>query len=303
LQNKKVLLTGGDGFLGRYIRAKLEAKGYSVAVPEYDLTFQMCVNAVFEKVRPDIVIHAAARVGGIEANKTYPASFFYDNLSMGLEVMHEAAKFSVDKFVQIGSACIYPKDAPLPLKEEDIWNGYPEPTNAPYGIAKRVLLTQAQAYRQQYGLNAIYLIPTNLYGPGDNFNSETSHVIPALIKKFYDAERNGDDVVEVWGVGTTTREFLYVDDCARGVVAAMEGYDKAEPVNLGSGHEIALLNLAALITDIVGYKGCIRFNADKPSGQPRRRLDISRAFENFGFAASVGLSEGLIRTFDWYRNQ
>jgi GDP-L-fucose synthase len=303
LQNKNVLLTGGDGFLGRYIRAKLEAKGYSVAVPEYDLTFQTCVNAVFAEVRPDIVIHAAARVGGIEANKTYPASFFYDNLSMGLEVMHEAAKFGVDKFVQIGSACIYPKDAPLPLKEEDIWNGYPEPTNAPYGIAKRVLLTQAQAYRQQYGLNAIYLIPTNLYGPGDNFNPKTSHVVPALIKKFYDAERNGDDVVEVWGVGTTTREFLYVDDCARGVVAAMEGYDKAEPVNLGSGHEIALLNLATLIAEITGYKGCIRFNADKPSGQPRRRLDTSRAFENFDFMANVGLSEGLRRTFDWYRNQ
>jgi GDP-L-fucose synthase len=247
-----------------------------------------------------VIIHLAARVGGIGANRAHPAEFFYDNLMMGVQLMHESWQASVEKFVAIGTVCAYPKFTPVPFKEEDFWNGYPEETNAPYGLAKKMLLVQAQAYRQQYGFNAIYLLPVNLYGPRDNFDLETSHVIPALIRKCVEAKEQGESQIEVWGTGSPTREFLYVEDAAEGILLATERYNGAEPVNLGSGQEISIKELVALIARLTGFAGQITWDTTKPDGQPRRRLDTRRAEEYFGFKAQMPLEEGLRRTIDWY---
>jgi len=260
------------------------------------------VIRIYQDLRPDIVIHLAARVGGIGANCERPAEFFYDNLMMGAQTMHHAWRFGIEKFVAIGTICAYPKHAPVPFREEDLWEGYPEETNAPYGLAKKMMLVQAQAYRQQYGFNAIYLLPVNLYGPGDNFDPGSSHVIPALIKKCFDAKSSGVDHTVAWGTGKPTREFLYVEDAAQGIILAMERYDKPDPVNLGSGREISIKDLVETIARHVGFEGRIIWDTTKPDGQPRRRLDTSRAEQEFGFKAATDFEEGLRRTVEWYRN-
>lgn len=307
LTGKKILVTGGGGFLGRVVVKKLIEWG----VPEKDIsaprsneldlvTWENCVKAVAHQ---DIVIHVAALVGGIGANREHPGKFFYDNLMMGIQLMEAARKAGVQKFVAIGTICAYPKLAPIPFKEDDIWDGYPEETNAPYGLAKKMLMVQAQAYRAEYGFNAIYLLPVNLYGPGDNFNPESSHVVPALIKKVYDAKQSGSNYVEAWGTGKATREFLYVDDAAEAIVLATEQYDKGEPVNLGSGREILIKDLLAMICRIMDFKGEIRWDASKPDGQPRRLLDVSRAEREFGFRAKTDFETGLRATIEWYRSQ
>jgi len=249
----------------------------------------------------DVVIHLAAKVGGIGFNKKYPATLLYDNAIMGLQLMEAARQARVEKFVQIGTVCAYPKYTPVPFREENLWEGYPEETNAPYGIAKKMLLVQAQAYREQYGFNAVFLLPVNLYGPRDNFHPEHSHVIPALIKKIFDAKESGENYITLWGTGKPTREFLYVEDAAEGILLAAEKYDKKDPVNLGSGWEISIRDLAELLVGLIGFKGEIKWDANKPDGQPRRRLDVSRAEKEFGFKAKVDLKEGLKRTIDWYK--
>jgi len=269
-------------------------------VEEYDLRDKAAIIRLFEKARPDVVIHLAAVVGGIGANRANPGKFFYDNLIMGVELMEQARLFDVKKFTAIGTICAYPKFTPVPFKEDDLWGGYPEETNAPYGLAKKMLLVQAQAYRQQYGFNAIYLLPVNLYGPGDNFAPQSSHVIPALIKKCVDARRAGEKSITVWGSGKATREFLYVDDAARGIVSATETYNKPDPVNLGTDSEIPIRDLVALIVELTGFKGDVIWDAAQPDGQPRRRLDVTRAYKEFGFKAEVPFREGLKRTIDWY---
>jgi GDP-L-fucose synthase len=303
--DRSVLLTGGAGFLGRVVARKLADRGarsvHVVRRSEDDLTRQDEVARLFDRVRPDIVLHLAAEVGGIGANRANPGRYFYANLAMGLNLIEEARRAGVCKFVQVGTICAYPKHTPVPFREGDLWEGFPEETNAPYGIAKKSLLVMLQAYREQYGLAGVYLLPVNLYGPGDNFDLQTSHVIPALIRKFEAARVAGLDHVEVWGSGTASREFLYVDDCADGILLAAERYDAAEPVNLGTGREISIRALAELIRDLVGFGGEIRWNTDQPDGQPRRCLDISRARESFGFAASTELEDGLRRTIDWWR--
>ncbi len=300
---KRVLVTGGAGFLGSFVTKRLHECGcHHVFVPrsrQYDLRTLEAVRRVLNDARPDIVIHLAARVGGIEANRAHPAEFFYDNLTMGVQLLHESWQYGVEKFVAIGTVCAYPKFTPVPFKEDAFWNGYPEETNAPYGLAKKMLLVQAQAYRQQYGFNAIYLIPVNLYGPGDNFDLTTSHVIPALIRKCIEAKRTGDHMI-VWGTGAPTREFLYVEDAAEGIVLAAEQYSGADPVNLGSGREISIRELVGLIAERTGYRGEITWDTKKPDGQSRRRLDTSRAEQLFGFRARTSLEEGLRRTIDWY---
>lgn len=298
-----ILVTGGHGFLGSYVVEKLRARGHRVFAPThslYDLRDPKHVEAMFDAAHPDKVIHLAASCGGIGANQKNSGKFFYDNILMGVNLMEAARLNGVSKFVQVGTVCSYPKYCPVPFKEEDIWNGYPEITNAPYGIAKRALLTMAQAYREQYNFNAVYLIPTNLYGPRDNFDSETSHVIPALIRKFVDAKRRGDSRIEAWGDGTATREFLYVEDAADAIVYATEQYDGGEPVNVGSGQEIDIYTLAQIIAIDTGYSGDILFDSSKPNGQPRRRLDCTRALKEFGFTASTPLGEGLRKTVEWY---
>ena len=267
---------------------------------EYDLTREADVARMFASLRPDIVIHLAARVGGIGANLESPGRFFYENAIMGILMIEQARLNGTHKFIQIGTVCAYPKFTPVPFKEDDLWNGYPEETNAPYGIAKKALLVQAQAYRAQYGFNAIYLLPANLYGPGDNFNPRSSHVIPALIRKCLEAKRAGNSSIVVWGTGRATREFLYVDDAARGLVLAAEKYDGGEPVNLGTGTEISIKNLVTLIAGLTGFKGQIKWDSSYPDGQPRRTLDFQRARTEFGFSAEVGLEEGLQRTIEWY---
>jgi len=304
LKNKRILLTGGSGFLGSFVKKQLLKRG----VKEKDITIprskdlelrekQNCKKAVKNQ---DIVIHLAAKVGGIGFNQQKPGELFYDNLVMGAHLMEEARKAGVKKFVAIGTICCYPKFTPVPFKEKDLWNGYPEETNAPYGLAKKMLLVQARAYRKQYGFNAIFLLPVNLYGPGDNFDPKSSHVIPALIKKVADAQKSGKNYIEAWGTGKATREFLYVEDAARGIVLATEKYNKPEPVNLGSGMEISIKELVNLICKLMNFKGKIKWDTSKPDGQPRRCLDITKAQKEFNFKAKTKFREGLKRTIQWY---
>jgi GDP-L-fucose synthase len=298
------MVTGGGGFLGRAVVARLEASDAShIFVPrsrDYDLRTSDGIRSALADGRPDVVIHLAAVVGGIGANRENPGRFFYENAIMGIELMEQARLANVDKFVQIGTVCSYPKFTPVPFHEDDLWNGYPEETNAPYGVAKKMLLVQGQAYRQQYDFDVIHLIPVNLYGPGDNFDPASSHVIPALIKKAVDAREAGQPYLEVWGTGSASREFLYVDDAADGIVLGAELYDGAEPVNLGVGHEITIRELVELIVRLTGFEGEVRWDASKPDGQPRRALDTSRARELFGFEAKSSFEEGLRRTIGWY---
>ncbi|HET7513826.1 MAG TPA: GDP-L-fucose synthase [Gaiella sp.] len=300
----RVLVTGGAGFLGSRLVERLEGEGHDVAVPrrrDHDLTSMDDTARLFDETRPELVFHLAAEVGGIGANRANPGRYWYANLMMGAHVLEQARVHGTRKLVIAGTICAYPKLAPIPFLEEDLWNGYPEETNAPYGVAKKAVLVGAQAYREQYGTNAIFLLPVNLYGPGDNFDLETSHVIPALIRKMVEAEQRGEPEVVLWGDGTPTREFLYVDDCVEGLWLAAERYDGADPVNLGTGEEIAIGDLARLVRDATGFRGTIRWDASKPNGQPRRRLDITRAEDLFGFTAKVALEEGLARTVAWYR--
>jgi GDP-L-fucose synthase len=304
LQDKEILVTGGAGFLGSFVVGRLKARGVEsehIRIPrsrEVDLkVMDNCIKAVKGM---DLVIHLAAKVGGIGFNRANPATLFYDNAIMGIQLMEAARREGVKKFVAVGTVCAYPKYTPVPFHEDDLWNGYPEETNAPYGLAKKMLLVQSQAYRQQYGFNSVYLLPVNLYGPGDNFNPDSSHVIPALIKKFVEATRDDRKTVDVWGTGTASREFLYVEDAAEGIVLAAERYDKPEPVNLGAGFEINIKDLSTLIARLTGFKGEIVWDRTKPDGQPRRCLAVSRAKEEFGFEAKVRFEEGLKRTIDWY---
>jgi GDP-L-fucose synthase len=307
LKNKKVIVTGGDGFLGKFVVNKLKQRNcLGIFVPkiyDYDLRDIEAINRMYEDAGADIVIHLAAIVGGIGANRENPGSFFYDNLIMGIQLMEQARLNNIEKFVAIGTVCAYPKFTEVPFKEENLWEGYPEETNAPYGLAKKMLLVQSQAYRNQYNFNSIFLLPVNLYGPGDNFELKSSHVIPALINKFYQAKTNKVDEVEVWGTGNATREFLYVDDCAEAIVMAAERYDKSYPVNIGAGFEISIKDLAEKIKDIMEYSGKILWNTSKPDGQPRRCLDTSRAFKEFGFKAKTDFDEGLRKTIEWYENK
>jgi GDP-L-fucose synthase len=301
----RILVTGGSGFLGRQVLAVLRDRGYRhVSAPshvEYDLTESDRVTGCMHDFAPDVIVHLAAVVGGIGANRARPGEFFYQNLIMGAELMEQARLAGVQKFVAVGTICAYPKFTPVPFHEDDLWAGYPEETNAPYGLAKKMLLVQAQAYRQQYGFNSIYLLPTNLYGPGDNFHPTNAHVIPDMIRKCLDAIDAGADSITLWGSGNPTREFLYVRDCAEGIVAAMECYDGAEPVNLGSGEEIRIADLAHLIAAVTGFEGEIKFDPSQPDGQPRRKLDTSRAFEAFGWTSTTSFREGLQATVEWYR--
>jgi GDP-L-fucose synthase len=304
LQDKKVMVSGGAGFLGRFLVGKLRDRGCSdIFVPlagDYDLVRMEDVERAYAAADPDIVIHLAALVGGIGANLENPGPFFYNNLMMGVQMMEVGRRRGIEKFVALGTICSYPKFAPVPFKEQDLWNGYPEETNAPYGLAKKMLLVQAQAYRQQYGFNAIFLMPVNLYGPGDNFDPRTSHVIPALIGRCLEARELGHDEVVVWGSGEASREFLYVEDCAEAIVLATERYEKSEPVNIGAGFEITIRELAELVAALIGFEGRIVWDTSKPDGQPRRMLDVERAELEFGFKAKTTLREGLARTIAWY---
>ncbi|MBA7607248.1 GDP-L-fucose synthase [subsurface metagenome] len=307
LAAKRILVTGGAGFLGKHLVKKLEERGCKeIFVPrskDYNLVEMEAVKRLYQDAKHDIVIHLAARVGGIGANMKQPGSFFYENLMMGVQMMEQGRLFGVEKFVAIGTICAYPKFTPVPFKEEDLWSGYPEETNAPYGLAKKMFLVQSQAYRRQYGFSSIYLLPVNLYGPGDNFDPDSSHVIPALIKKVFDARGKGERSIVVWGSGNPTREFLYVEDAAEGVVLATEKYNKADPVNLGAGFEISVKELAGLICELSGFDGKIEWDASKPDGQPRRCLDTSKAKEEFGFEARTDFREGLKRTIEWYEKE
>jgi len=304
LREKKVIVTGGSGFLGRFVTEKLKDRNckdiFIPKIEEYDLRNLDAIKKMYRDAKADVVIHLAAVVGGIGANRENPGSFFYDNLIMGIQLMEWARLTGIEKFVALGTICAYPKFTPVPFKEENLWNGYPEETNAPYGLAKKMLLVQSQAYRQQYNFNSVFLLPVNLYGPGDNFNPKSSHVIPALIKKFHDAKIDNHNEVIVWGTGKATREFLYVKDCAEAVVLAAEKYDKLDPVNIGAGFEISIKNLAEKISEIIGFKGKIIWDTTKPDGQPRRCLDTSKAYTEFGFKAKVPLDEGLRKTINWY---
>jgi GDP-L-fucose synthase len=303
--DKRVCVTGGDGFLGSFVQQVLAERGagdvFIPLIDDYDLTEQENIVRMLEDAKPDVIIHLAALAGGIGANRARPAEFFFKNLMMGVPLMHEAWRAGVGKFVAIGTICAYPKFTPIPFQEENLWDGYPEETNAPYGLAKKMLLVQAQAYREQYGFNAIYLLPVNLYGPRDNFDLETSHVIPALIRKMIEAQEREDEQVVLWGDGSPTREFFYAGDAARGIVLAAERYSGSEPVNLGSGMEISIKDLANLIAELTGFSGEIVWDTSKPNGQPRRALDTTRAREYFGFDAQMPFREGLKNTIDWYR--
>jgi GDP-L-fucose synthase len=307
LHNKRMVITGGAGFLGNHLQKKLQERGIGsehVCIPlveDYDLTKEADVIRMYEDMRPEIVIHLAAEVGGIGANRDNPGRFFYSNMAMGLHLIEQARLHGVQKFVQVGTICAYPKFTPVPFKEEELWNGYPEETNAPYGIAKKALLVMLQGYRQQYGLNGIYLLPVNLYGPGDNFNPASSHVIPALIKKCVDAVNEGKDSIECWGTGGASREFIYAEDAAEGILLAAERYNGAEPVNIGAGFEITIKDLVEKIARLTGFQGRILWDPTKPDGQPRRCLDTSRARDWFGFTAKTDFQTGLQQTIDWYR--
>jgi len=303
---KRVMVTGGNGFLGKNVVRKLQERGADVHIAEidrYDLRRLEDIRRALSDSQPHMVIHLAARVGGIGANRAHPAEFFYDNLMMSAPLLHESWTAGVEKFVALGTICCYPKFTPVPFREETLWDGYPEETNAPYGLAKKMLLVQSQAYRQQYGFNSIFLMPVNLYGPGDNFDPASSHVIPALIKKCVDAKEAGDDRVVVWGDGSPTREFLYVEDAAEGILLAAERYDKSEPVNLGSAFEISIKDLAEMIARLTGFEGQIVWDTSQPNGQPRRKLDTSRAEREFGFKAQTPFEEGLRRTVEWHQQQ
>jgi GDP-L-fucose synthase len=301
---QRIVVTGGAGFLGRAVVAKLRERGYDdIIVPRsgsYDLRDQSAVVRLYEEARPQIVIHLAAVVGGIGANRANPGRFFYDNAIMGIQLIEYARRFGVNKFVAVGTICAYPKLAAVPFKEEDLWNGYPEETNAPYGLAKKMLLVQAQAYRTQYGFNAIYLLPVNLYGPGDNFDLETSHVIPALIRKCVEAKERHLDEIVLWGDGSPTREFLYVEDAAEGIVSAAEKYNGPAPVNLGTGSEISIRELAQVVVEQVDFRGRIVWDRTQPNGQPRRSLDVSKAHQYFGFSAQWALRDGIAETVKWF---
>lgn len=305
LADKRIVITGGAGFLGRHVVEELRRINCcNLFVPrsgDYDLRKPEQARRLYDDAKPEVVIHLAAVVGGIGANRENPGRFFYENLVMGVELMEQARLRGIEKFVGVGTVCAYPKFTPVPFKEDDLWNGYPEETNAPYGLAKKMLLVQAQAYREQYGLNAIYLLPVNLYGPWDTFDPSRSHVIPALIKKCVDAVDRGSRNIEVWGTGSASREFLYVEDCARAIVLATQNYDKPEPVNIGAGMEIKIRELVKLIAELTGFKGEIIWDATKPDGQPRRCLDVSRAEREFGFRATTDFKTGLERTIAWYR--
>ena len=307
MKEKRITVTGGKGFLGKHLIRKLQEKEYKnisvVDLPEYNLVRAEDVNRMYDAARPEIVIHLAAKVGGIGFNQENPGSLFYDNIMMGVQLLHEGCLRKIDKFVALGTICAYPKFTPVPFKEEDIWNGYPEETNAPYGLAKKMLLVQSQAYRQQYGFNSIFLLPVNLYGPGDNFDPKSSHVIPALIKKCVDSVLSGEDEIVVWGTGTATREFFYVEDAAEAIILAMERYNKSDPVNIGAGFEISIKALVDLIVELTGFKGRVVWDTTKPDGQPRRMLDTGRAVKEFNFEAQTDFREGLRKTINWYRTQ
>ena len=307
LINKRILVTGGAGFLGRYVVGKLGERGCKeIIIPhskDYNLIEMKAVERLYRDSKPDIVIHLAAKAKGIGATGEKPGEFFYDNLMMGVQMMEQGRLYGIEKFVAIGTVCAYPENIPVPFKEEDLWNGYPEKTNAPYGLAKKMTLVQAQAYRQQYGFNAIYLLPVNLYGPRDNFDPESSHAVPALIKKCVDAIENSEREVVVWGTGKPTREYLYVEDAAEGIILATEKYNKPRPINLGSGFEISIRDLVHLIVKLTGFKGQITWDTSKPDGQPRRLFDSSKAEKEFGFKAKTNFEEGLSKTIKWYEEQ
>jgi len=302
--SRKVCVTGGAGFLGKVVVRKLQERGakdiFIPTLDRYDLTRLEDINRLLDDAKPDMIIHLAAQVGGIGANREHPAEFFYNNLMMGVQLLHRAWETNVEKFVAIGTICAYPKYTPVPFKEENLWDGYPEETNAPYGLAKKMLLVQSQAYREQYGFNSVFLLPVNLYGPGDNFDPRSSHVIPALIKKCVEAKEFGQDQIVVWGDGSPTREFLYVEDAAEGILLASEKFNRSDPVNLGSGFEISIKDLVELIAQLTGFEGSLVWDTSKPNGQPRRGLDTSRAKEYFGFEAQVKFEEGLKNTITWY---
>lgn len=304
LKNKNIIVTGGAGFLGSFVVEKLKNLGCNkIFVPrskEYDLTKEESIKRLYEDIRPEIVIHLAAVVGGIGANSKNPGKFFYDNIIMGVQLIEYARLYNVEKFVAVGTICSYPKFTPIPFKEEDLWNGYPEETNAPYGLAKKMMLVQSQAYRQQYGFNSIFLLPVNLYGPRDNFDPDSSHVIPALIKKCFDAKIENKSEIEVWGTGKATREFLYVEDAAEAIILATQRYNSSDPVNIGAGFEISIKDLVELIKEYTGFNGKIIWDTSKPDGQPRRCLDTQKAEKYFGFKARTSFKEGLRKTIDWY---
>jgi len=303
-QGRRVIVTGGAGFLGSYVVEKLRRRGcHQLVIPrsrEYDLRDKEAITRLLHEVRPHLVIHLAAVVGGIGANRKHPGQFFYDNAMMGIQLIEEARRSGVEKLVCAGTICAYPKHTPVPFQEQDLWNGYPEETNAPYGLAKKMLLVQLQAYRQEYGFRGIYLLPVNLYGPRDNFDLESSHVIPAIIRKMVEARRRGEGKITAWGTGRVSREFLYVEDAAEGIVLAAERYDKPEPVNLGSGQEITIRDLVHLVAELSGFKGQIEWDSSQPDGQPRRCLDTTRAQQRFGFVAQTALPTGLKNTIAWY---
>ena len=304
LSTKRICVTGGAGFLGQHLVRNLQSKGahdiFIPRYPEYDLVKGEDIARMLADAQPDIIIHLAAHVGGIGANLARPAEFFYDNLMMGVQLMHQAWQRGVEKVVALGTICAYPKFTPIPFKEENLWDGYPEETNAPYGLAKKMLLVQSQAYRQQYGFNSIFLLPVNLYGPGDNFDLASSHVIPALIRKCVEAKEQGADEIVAWGDGSPTREFIYVEDAAEGIALATQYYNRSDPVNLGSSFEISIKELTELIARLTGFEGRVRWDTSKPNGQPRRKLDTTRAKEYFGFSAKTNFEDGLRKTIDWY---
>ena len=303
-KEKRICVTGGAGFLGTHLIANLRQRGakevFIPKIEDYDLVDRDAIARLLEDSNPDVIIHLAAHVGGIGANREHPAEFFYDNLMMGVQLLHQAYQRGVEKFVAIGTVCAYPKFTPTPFKEDDLWIGYPEETNAPYGLAKKMLLVQSQAYRDQYGYNSIFLLPVNLYGPGDNFNPRSSHVIPALIRKCVEAKENNEDHIVVWGDGSPTREFIYVKDAAEGIALAAERYNESDPVNIGSGFEISIKDLVEKIAKMTGFEGDLVWDTSKPNGQPRRALDVSRAKDKFDFEAKTDFDEGLQNTIDWY---
>ena len=303
-KDKKVLVTGGTGFLGTHLVVRLRGMGADVTVPlhsDYDFVDVDQVRRLYQDFPvTEIVIHLAAKVGGIGANREHPGSFMYDNLMMGVQLMHEAYRAEIPKFVALGTVCAYPKYTPVPFKEEDLWNGYPEETNAPYGLAKKMMLVQSQGYREEYGFNSIFLLPVNLYGPGDNFDPASSHVIPALIKKCVDAVEKGDDEIIVWGTGSASREFLFVEDAAEAILLAAEKYNQSDPINIGSSYELTIKELIGIIVEATGFKGKITWDATKPDGQPRRKLDVSKAEKEFGFKSFTNFEDGLKKTINWY---